>query len=218
MQQEKFQRAFKEFLSCDVAPNLELTFVQVMETYMCDEEKRKFYVNAYETVPAERGKLMHAAFKIMNTRSSDHEHPEHLSRLLSGYSWTNDAEKTVDNVVDYVSRNFPQAMIFPHNTDYYDFHVYFKDDEVRIAEGIAQEIRKLGIRCYDLCDRPVGPHPLRMFEVHAMNPGQYYILMNLLLPRGLPVLIHPNRPFTFEQQHYHLARWLNGKLTLRSSW
>ena len=50
------------------------------------------------------------------------------------------------------------------------------------------------LRIYWVWDRPVGPHPIAMFEVNVFTPAQFGAFIAwLVINRGpLSVLVHPN--------------------------
>ena len=50
------------------------------------------------------------------------------------------------------------------------------------------------LRIYRVWDRPVGPHPIAMFEVNIFTPAQFGAFIAwLVINRGpLSVLVHPN--------------------------
>ena len=50
------------------------------------------------------------------------------------------------------------------------------------------------LRIYRVWDRPVGPHPIAMFEVNVFTPAQFGAFIAwLVINRGpLSVLVHPN--------------------------
>ena len=50
------------------------------------------------------------------------------------------------------------------------------------------------INVYDMCDRPVGPHPIPMFEADVSTPEQYWKVRNWIEANhgDLTVLVHPH--------------------------
>jgi hypothetical protein len=60
----------------------------------------------------------------------------------------------------------------------FDIHIYFlqtDDDEVRFATALWERIRREfpELRIYRVFDKPVGPHPVAMFEVNLFTPEQF---------------------------------------------
>lgn len=79
------------------------------------------------------------------------------------------------------------------------------------------------LRIYRFWDRPIGPHPVAMFEVNLFTPAQFGAFISwLVINRGpLSVLVHPNtvNPETGthdeeEQDHTQRATWMGEKLPL----
>ncbi len=209
--------AFSEYLDYVESPNLKMTFPDVMEQYMQGENNKALFLQAYNTLPEVERKRLHAAFKILNTNTTDEVRRQCIDEMMNKYTWSA-PENTLQNVVEYVSKKFRTVLKYPHPTNYYDVHVYFDKEERAVAQKITNELTRMGIRCYGLHSGPVGPHPKCMFEAHLVNPEQYYVITNYLSTCKLVALVHPNDPFTFEQQHFELARWINGKLNLRLDW
>lgn len=212
-----FGELFGDFLDIVKVPNLITDEPFTWESSVIGEDNADLLSKCYEQLPKDKQLRIQAALKVLKSSSGDNTR-DHMNKMMNSYAWSNtDPESTMSNVVDYVSRSFP-AMRYPHNTNYYDVHVYFDDDQVEQARACKQSLANMGIRCFDLCRGPVGPHPKRMFECHAYNPLQYYKVANFLSKQSLCVLIHPNDGFSGEQQHFEQARWLNGKLPLINLW
>ncbi|GAA5829650.1 hypothetical protein JCM11251_000234 [Rhodosporidiobolus azoricus] len=79
----------------------------------------------------------------------------------------------------------------------FDFHIYYSsarqmDHARKLHERIRREFPEL--RVYRFWDKPVGPHPVPMFEVNTFTPAQFGAFFGFLVAyRGdLSVLIHPN--------------------------
>jgi aromatic ring-cleaving dioxygenase len=205
---------YQQYLESQVVPGLQLTFRQVSKSYI-PKDLQKYFEEAYNSLPERWAKVLHAAFKVINTSGGDS--CTLIWDMRSRYQFNDNHEQTMANVVDYA--RIISAPSFPHDTDYYDVHVYFQGSEQRkIAQRVKRSFDDYGIRTYDLHDGPVGPHPLPMFEAHAVTPDQYHWAVDHLQGLGLSVLIHPNRGFNFRQQHFEQARWIGRKLELRTSW
>ena len=81
-------------------------------------------------------------------------------------------------------------------------------------ERIRREFPEL--RIYSFWDRPIGPHPVAMFEVNVFSPAQFGAFIPwLAIWRGpLSVLVHPN---TTEEDVHGLERELKNH-TERAIW
>ena len=82
------------------------------------------------------------------------------------------------------------------------------------------------LRIYKLWDRPIGPHPIAMFEVNLFTPAQFGAFIPwLVINRGpLSALLHPNTvdPVTGKnveelRDHTQRATWLGEKVILDTS-
>ncbi|KAI0116004.1 DOPA-like domain-containing protein [Hypoxylon sp. NC0597] len=81
----------------------------------------------------------------------------------------------------------------------FDVHIYYlpnNENQTRYAKELWERIRREfpELRIYRFWDRPVGPHPVPMFEVNLFTPAQFGAFIAwLAIYRGpLSVLIHPN--------------------------
>ena len=73
------------------------------------------------------------------------------------------------------------------------------------------------LRIYRVWDKPVGPHPVAMFEVNLFTPAQFGAFIPwLVMNRGpLSVLIHPNTvPYEEERNHSERATWIGERIPL----
>lgn len=107
-------------------------------------------------------------------------------------------------------------------------HVYYfqtNPDQARYARELWERIRREfpELRIYTLWDRPVGPHPVAMFEVNLLTPAQFGAFVPwLAVWRGpLSVLIHPNTvepdvppPERELRNHTRRAIWMGERLPL----
>ncbi|HEY3675224.1 MAG TPA: DOPA 4,5-dioxygenase family protein [Candidatus Tumulicola sp.] len=98
----------------------------------------------------------------------------------------------------------------------YHAHVYFSgDDQRRAAAALREEIgRRFPVWVGTLWDKPIGPHPLPMFEIAFETHRFAEIIPWLMLNRtGLAVLVHPNtgRP---RRDHLNDSLWLGEVLEL----
>ena len=71
------------------------------------------------------------------------------------------------------------------------------------------------LRIYRLWDKPVGPHPVAMFEVNVFTPAQFGAFIPwLVINRGpLSALVHPNTGDD-ERDHTQRATWLGDRMPL----
>ena len=81
----------------------------------------------------------------------------------------------------------------------FDVHVYHfqtSPEQTRYARELWERIRREfpELRIYTFWDKPVGPHPVAMFEVNLLTPEQFGAFVPwLAIWRGpLSVLVHPN--------------------------
>ncbi|KAI8296917.1 hypothetical protein K4K61_000524 [Colletotrichum sp. SAR11_59] len=80
-----------------------------------------------------------------------------------------------------------------------DIHIYHfqnNPDQVKHAKDLWERIRREfpELRIYRFWEKPVGPHPVAMFEVNLFTPAQFGAFIPwLAIYRGpLSVLVHPN--------------------------
>lgn len=71
------------------------------------------------------------------------------------------------------------------------------------------------LRIYSIFPRPVGPHPIGMFEVNIFTPSQFGAFIPwLVINRGpLSALIHPNTGDDV-RDHSQRATWMGQPLPL----
>jgi aromatic ring-cleaving dioxygenase len=71
------------------------------------------------------------------------------------------------------------------------------------------------LRIYRIWDRPLGPHPIGMFEVNIFTPEQFGAFIPwLVVNRGpLSALVHPNTDDE-ERDHTQRATWMGAPLPL----
>ncbi len=73
------------------------------------------------------------------------------------------------------------------------------------------------LRIYTFFGRPIGPHPVAMFEVNLFTPAQFGAFIPwLVINRGpLSVLVHPNTTSDEEERnHTQRATWLGERIPL----
>ncbi|BGP14083.1 hypothetical protein JCM10213_002378 [Rhodosporidiobolus nylandii] len=103
----------------------------------------------------------------------------------------------------------------------FDFHIYYStpsqlEHARRLHERIRREFPEL--RVYRFWERPVGPHPVPMFEVNTFTPAQFGAFFGFLVAyRGdLSVLIHPNTDNELAD-HTTKATWMGQPWPLDTS-
>ncbi|KAH8666461.1 DOPA-like domain-containing protein [Xylariales sp. PMI_506] len=110
----------------------------------------------------------------------------------------------------------------------FDIHIYYFQQnkaQATYARELWERIRREfpELRIYTFWDRPIGPHPVAMFEVNLFTPAQFGAFIPwLAIWRGpLSALVHPN---TVEEgvdeldierrNHSQRAMWMGEKLPL----
>ncbi|KAL1991313.1 hypothetical protein VTN49DRAFT_5305 [Thermomyces lanuginosus] len=105
----------------------------------------------------------------------------------------------------------------------FDVHIYhFQNNasQQKYARELHERIRREfpELRIYRFFDRPVGPHPVAMFEVNLFTPAQFGAFIPwLAINRGpLSVLIHPNTTNPGEELRNHSQRaiWMGERIPL----
>ncbi|RMY74630.1 hypothetical protein D0864_09979 [Hortaea werneckii] len=96
----------------------------------------------------------------------------------------------------------------------FDVHIYFlqtSPSESQFAQELWERIRREfpELRIYRVWDKPIGPHPVAMFEVNLFTPEQFGAFVPwLVIHRGpLSVLLHPNTGDDV-RDHTQLATWM----------
>ncbi|KAL6713456.1 hypothetical protein ACLMJK_008921 [Lecanora helva] len=102
----------------------------------------------------------------------------------------------------------------------FDIHIYFFQEnkaQFKFAHDLWTRIRHEfpELRIYRVFDKPVGPHPVAMFEVNVFTPAQFGAFVPwLVVNRGpLSALVHPNTGDD-ERDHTTNATWIGKKLPL----
>ncbi|KAJ5288701.1 hypothetical protein N7478_001731 [Penicillium angulare] len=106
----------------------------------------------------------------------------------------------------------------------FDIHIYHfqnNPDQVTFAKALHERIRREfpELRIYRFFDKPVGPHPVAMFEVNLFTPAQFGAFIPwLVINRGpLSALVHPNTTEGAddeERDHTQRATWLGERIPL----
>jgi len=102
----------------------------------------------------------------------------------------------------------------------FDIHIYFlqtDEEQTKFATELWERIRREfpELRIYRVWDKPIGPHPMAMFEVNIFTPEQFGAFIPwLVINRGpLSALIHPNTD-DGERDHTQRATWMGQPLPL----
>ncbi|KAI1429896.1 DOPA-like domain-containing protein [Xylaria sp. FL1777] len=109
----------------------------------------------------------------------------------------------------------------------FDVHIYYYQNnkqQTEYAKALWERIRREfpELRIYTFWDRPIGPHPVAMFEVNLFTPAQFGAFISwLVIWRGpLSVLIHPNTQEEGEhiavelRNHSERAVWMGERIPL----
>ncbi|CAK7913240.1 hypothetical protein CAAN1_20S02036 [[Candida] anglica] len=112
----------------------------------------------------------------------------------------------------------------------YDVHTYWNNNneeerqfafELRekILKEFASEIEAGDIRVHKFWDKPIGPHPINMFEIDFKSPEIFAKVVPFYqLNHGpLSVLIHPRSGQGSLIDHTKYALWLGHKVRLDTS-
>lgn len=90
-------------------------------------------------------------------------------------------------------------------------------EQTVFANALWERIRRSfpELRIYRVWDKPLGPHPVAMFEVNIFTPTQFGAFIPwLVINRGpLSALIHPNTG-DHERDHTQRATWMGERIPL----
>jgi len=107
---------------------------------------------------------------------------------------------------------FPKPIDSSNNG--FDFHIYYmqhSESETKYARELHERIRREfpELRIYKFWDRPIGPHPVAMFEVNVFTPHQTGAFFSWLTVNRGPcsVLIHPHTGDALKD-HTELMSWM----------
>ncbi|TDL23766.1 hypothetical protein BD410DRAFT_787043 [Rickenella mellea] len=108
--------------------------------------------------------------------------------------------------------DFPKPIISANNA--FDFHIYYtqtNSQEAKYAKELHERVRREfpELRIYKFWDRPIGPHPVAMFEVNVFTPHETGAFFSWLVVNRGPcsVLIHPNTGDPYGD-HTERATWM----------
>ena len=104
----------------------------------------------------------------------------------------------------------------------FDIHIYYmqnNEEQTAFAQALWKRIRYEfpELRIYKFWDKPIGPHPIAMFEVNVFTPAQFGAFIPwLVINRGpLSALVHPNSDDGDAiRDHTQRATWLGEKVVL----
>ncbi|OOQ85112.1 hypothetical protein PEBR_31438 [Penicillium brasilianum] len=137
----------------------------------------------------------------------------------------NDDGKSIKNpqygILSKAYEEFPDPLAKDRRGGF-DVHIYHfqtNPDQVAFAKALYERIRREfpELRIYTFFDRPIGPHPVAMFEVNLFTPAQFGAFIPwLVINRGpLSALVHPNTVDEEEERnHTQRATWLGDRIPL----
>ena len=112
----------------------------------------------------------------------------------------------------------------------YDFHTYWRDTHPlekkfaaefrdKVSKHFAKEINEGNLRVHKLWEKPVGPHPIHMWELDTAGSNDPELFGRVLafyqLNHGkLSVLVHPHTTSGLVTDHTEYAIWLGKKQDL----
>lgn len=99
----------------------------------------------------------------------------------------------------------------------YHAHVYWQNEaQRREALLLRQPLQELGCQLGTIWDRPIGPHPLPMYQVnYSSNIAEE--VEEMLAGTKLDILLHEDTGNDV-RDHTQGARWINNQLTLDIQW
>ncbi|MEJ0072040.1 MAG: DOPA 4,5-dioxygenase family protein [Pseudomonadota bacterium] len=97
----------------------------------------------------------------------------------------------------------------------YHAHIYYDPETRPVAEQIRAAIgRSFSVRLGRWHDKPVGPHPVPMYQVaFAVEEFPRLVPWLMLNHAGLSVLVHPETGNEYDD-HAHFASWLGTPIAL----
>lgn len=102
-------------------------------------------------------------------------------------------------------------------TLHFHAHVYFDEQNYKSASSVREALLSQnfpGLRAFPLVGRPVGPHPMPMFEVHFTDKIYSQVKSWFEKNRGAhTVLIHEETGYD-HKDHSEGAEWLGSPLPL----
>lgn len=96
----------------------------------------------------------------------------------------------------------------------YHAHIYWKDDQERqMAMFLRTHLHDNGCTLGRIWDRPVGPHPLPMYQV-MYNSSNKSCIEDYLKLSTLTILLHEDIGANHVRDHTEGARWIGEPLKL----
>lgn len=96
----------------------------------------------------------------------------------------------------------------------YHAHVYWKNDTERaLAISLRTSFQLLECGLGAIHDKPIGPHPLPMYQIMYDSSNQIEVEA-LLSTQPMSVLLHEDIGIDHVRDHTDGARWINEPLTL----
>ncbi len=96
----------------------------------------------------------------------------------------------------------------------YHAHIYWRNPEERArAVALRSDLAALGCGLGQIHDRPIGPHPLPMYQVMYDSSLQHQV-ESLLRVLPLSILLHEDIGIDHVRDHTDGARWINDPLDL----
>jgi DOPA 4,5-dioxygenase len=100
---------------------------------------------------------------------------------------------------------------------YYHAHVYWSTPEQReIAVNLREQLTELDCGLGKVWDKPIGPHPLPMYQVNYCTTIQDSV-EKLLMSTELTILLHEDTGDDL-RDHTEGTRWLGERLELDLVW
>jgi aromatic ring-cleaving dioxygenase len=98
----------------------------------------------------------------------------------------------------------------------YHAHIYYAPETRAVAERLRAAIgRSFAVRLGRWHDKPVGPHPISMYQVaFAVEEFERLVPWLMLNRAGLDVLVHPETGNDYED-HTAFAVWLGAPIPLK---
>jgi len=160
-------------------------------------------------------------------------------RNADGKSFVNPEESQAPDAITRDGKKFSKSYDkFPEPLDNsgptgkggFDIHIYYfqhNQSQKTFAKELYERIRREfpELRIYTFWEKPLGPHPIAMFEVNLFTPAQFGAFIPwLVINRGpLSCLVHPNsvdgegNDRDPERDHTQRATWMGERVLLDMS-
>ena len=101
--------------------------------------------------------------------------------------------------------------------DYFHAHIYWESQKQRnLAISLRDKLRGLGCPLGQVIDKPIGPHPLPMYQVNYSTKNATEV-EEFLSNKGLTILLHYDTGNHIED-HTKRVRWIGKELDLDIEW